>query len=89
MKKVGLLFELDEILIYSKRIFNKKIREKVNEVKDIDYDKKVKKVLSVFNKREMVKYFSKMINKDNKKLSNYDLFMHEEVLLAIYLYVIK
>lgn len=89
VEKVGLLFELDESLIYSKRIFNKKIKKKVNEVKDIDYDKKVKKVLSVFNKREMVKYFSKMINKDNKKLSNYDLFMHEEVLLAIYLYVIK
>lgn len=89
VEKVGLLFELDESLIYSRRTFNKKIKNKLYEVKDIDYDSKVKKVLSVFSKKEIVKHFFKMINKDNKKLSNYDLFMHEEVLMAIYLYVIK
>lgn len=89
VEKVGILFELDESLIYTKKTFNKKIKEKLSKIKDIDYNSKVKKVLSLFNKKEIVKFFYKTINVDNKRLSNYDLFMNEEVQMAIYLYVIQ
>lgn len=88
-EECGNLLELDDSAIYSRFKYNRSLRKKLLDVDVIDYESKVKKLLSVLNKKEIVKYFYSILDKNSQKLSKYDLFLHDEVLMAIYLYVIK
>lgn len=89
IEECGNLLELEDSVIYSRFKFNRLLRKKLLDVDVIDYESKVKKLLSILNKKEIVKYFYSILDKNNQKLSKYDLFLHDEVLMAIYLYVIK
>lgn len=93
LEELGILFSLDESKIYNIKKYNKLLKKKIKKIGDINNHNKIQKLTSIFDKEQIIKYIYKLmksdINKNKKKLINYSLLMHDEVLMAIYLYTIK
>lgn len=89
LEKIGLLYLVDRSNIYKIKTYNKILKQKINNITCISN----KKLLNVFKKEQIVKYFYELmkddIYKNRNKIIKYSNLLHDEIEMAIYLYIIK
>lgn len=88
VEKAGLLFNLDESIIYKIKKYNKLLKEKIEEIPNIDLNFNIKNISNYFDQKKRVKMIYNLMKTDMKRVKNYKIF-RDEIMIATYLMVIK
>lgn len=93
IEELGILLKIDVTNIYKIKDYNRLLKKKILYVSSINNDKNIKKIISMFHNEKVVKYIYDLLNDsiylNKKKILSYDLLYSEEIIMAVYLYVIK
>lgn len=86
LEKCGEVFNLDNTRIYRTNIYNYFLLKKIE---NISYKKGVP-LKEILDKKQVIKEIIDLLNKrDYKKVKKYNVLCHQEIILAVYLYVIE
>lgn len=87
-EKIGSLFEIDESKIYKIKKYNKLLKQKIEEIPELDLNLSIKNMPNYFNKEKLVKLLYSLMKTDSKRVKAYKIF-REEIMMATYLMIIK
>lgn len=92
IENIGVLLKIDFYKVYKINKYNKLLRKEILKVDAIKKHSGIKKIMGMLHNEKIVKYIYDLLNEqviDKKKILSYDLLYSDEILMAVYLYVIK
>lgn len=93
VEEIGELLKLNPINIYRINDYNRILKKEILKIDSINQTNGVKKIISMLHNEQVVKYIYEMLNdspeKNKRKILGFDLLYSKEIIMAVYLYVIK